>query len=104
VPHDAAPTWNACSVSPSDEDLDERRGLAPGAEARRGDEEVQERRLPARAGDEQVPARARTREQRLGGPGGQHRRDRRVDGVAAVGQDARPGRGGHLVPGGDDAA
>jgi hypothetical protein len=87
-----------------DEHLDERRALAGEAEPRRGDEEVQERRLPPGPGDEQVAARPRAGEQRLGGPRREHRRDRGVDGVAAVGQDASPGRGGDVVPGGDDAA
>jgi hypothetical protein len=74
-----------------------------GAAPWRLDEEVEQRRLLARAGDEQVAAGARAGEQRLGDPRGQHRRDGRVDGVAAFAQHARAGLGGDRVAGGDHA-
>ncbi len=52
-----------------------------GVTARGRDEEVQQRGLLAAAGHEQVAARARPGEQRLGHPRREHGRDRRVDGV-----------------------
>ena len=73
------------------------------AEPGRGDEEVQQRRLLAAAGDEHVATGAGTGEQWLGRPRGQHRRERRVDGVPAVGQHVGPGLRGQRMTGGDHA-
>jgi hypothetical protein len=96
----AADVEELLGVAEVDPDGVQRRALA-----RRGraDEEVEDRRLDARPGDQEVAPGARAVEQRLAGPGGQARGDRRVDGVAAGAQDGRPRLGGGRVAGGDDA-
>ena len=87
-----------------DLDGNERRallGVAP--VARRRDEEVEQDGLLAGRRDEHVAARAGAAQQRLGDPRRQHRRDRGVDGVAAVAQDVGASLGGQRMAGGDHA-
>ncbi len=79
------------------------RGVAVRAEARRGDEEVQQHGLLARAGDEHVAPGSRPAQQRLGDPRHEHRRDRRVDGVAARPQRVDARLRGERVARGHDA-
>ena len=69
----------------------------------RRDEEVEQLGLAARAGDEQVAARAEPREQGLGDERGEDGGERGVDRVAPVAQDIRPRLRGDRMPGGDDA-
>ena len=62
------------------------------------DEEVEQAVAPvARPVDEQEPARRRAGERALGDPGGERRGEAGVDGVAALGEDLRPGLGGQPV-------
>jgi hypothetical protein len=85
-----------------DLDGNERRASARvTAVAGRGDEEVQQDRLLAGRGDEHVATGAGTAQQRLGDPGGQHRRDGRVDGVGARRQHVGAGLRGQRVAGRD---
>ena len=53
------------------------------AQPRRGDEEVEQRRLAGGVVDEHVAAGAEARQRALGDDRGEHRGDGRVDGVAA---------------------
>ena len=101
-----APTLKTCAASPKDTSTGRRsaRSRRVGAAAGRLDEEVEQRRLLARARDEHVAARARAGEQRLGDPRREHGRDRGVDRVAALAQHAGAGLRGDRVAGGDDAA
>ncbi len=68
-----------------------------------GDEEVEQDGGGAGRDDEHVAARPEPREQRLAGERGEHRPDRRVNGVATVAQHLGPGPGGDRMTGGDDA-
>jgi len=69
----------------------------------RGDEEVEQLGLAARAGDEQVAARPEPREEGLADEGGEDGGERGVDRVAAGAQDVRPRPRGDRMTGGDDA-
>ena len=77
--------------------------LAP--EARGRDEEV-EQAVAAVAGavDEHEPAGPRPGQRALGHPRGERGRDARIDGVPALGEDARPGLGGQPDAPGCDLA
>src|SRR3954454_2772003 len=97
APTAAAPTWKTCRASPNETSIgtsgsrgpalggaakEVRRGGSappPGRRAGRRAKEARQRRLSPRAGDEQLAAGARAGQQRLGDPGRETCRDRRVD-------------------------
>ncbi len=101
-----APTLKTCAASPKETSTGSEVGAVRGVRAAAGrlDEEVQQRRLLARPGDEHVAARrpgpvssgSATHDASIARDGG-------VDRVAAVAQHARAGLRGDRVAGGDDA-
>ena len=100
VPHRRrADVEDLCGVAERDLDRLELARLASGAEARRRDEEVQQRLGLARSGHQHVAAGARSGQQWLGDPRHEHGGDRGVDRVATLTQDARAGLRGERMAG-----
>ena len=74
----------------------------PPAESGRGDEEVGEpRRTPIGGHHEREAARTRPGQRALGNPAGKRRSHARIDRIAALFEDARPGRRSQRMSGGD---
>ena len=99
--------WKSCTASPKSTGTVIERGVRRAGRppaTRRRDEEVEQHGLLPGRGDQHVAAGAEPGQQRLGHERGEHRRQRRVDRVAAGAEELRAGLGGHGVAGGDDAA